>query len=105
MITLLRADATGQRCPRYCSGNVRATGDRAGKAPAGRGGRTMAPVQVGVVKEVAPGERRVAITPDSVRRLLDAGVEVLVESGAGDSAWFPDDEYAKAGATALDTAQ
>ena len=65
----------------------------------------MAPVKVGVVKETAPGERRVALTPDSVSRLLAAGVEVLVESGAGDSAWYPDEDYAQAGATTVETAQ
>jgi NAD(P) transhydrogenase subunit alpha len=65
----------------------------------------MAPVQVGVVKETAPGERRVALTPDAVRRLQGADVAVLVESGAGDSAWFADEEYAQAGATTVDTSQ
>ena len=65
----------------------------------------MAPVQVGVVKETAPGERRVALTPDSVARLLGAGVEVLVESGAGDSAWYPDEDYAQVGATTVETSQ
>ena len=62
----------------------------------------MAAVQVGVVKETAPGERRVALTPDAVPRLRDAGVEVLIESGAGTSAWFPDEDYAQAGATVVD---
>lgn len=62
----------------------------------------MAAVQVGVVKETAAGERRVALTPDAVPRLRDAGVAVLVESGAGASAWFPDEDYAQAGATVVD---
>jgi NAD(P) transhydrogenase subunit alpha len=62
----------------------------------------MAAVQVGVVKETAPGERRVALTPDAVPRLRDAGVDVLVESGAGTSAWFPDEDYAQAGAALVD---
>ncbi len=60
-------------------------------------------VQVGVVKETAAGERRVALTPDAVPRLRDAGVEVMVESGAGASAWFPDEDYAQAGAGIVDT--
>jgi NAD(P) transhydrogenase subunit alpha len=64
---------------------------------------SMASVQVGVVKESAAGERRVALTPDAVTRVRDAGVEVLVESGAGASAWFPDEDYAQAGATIVDT--
>jgi len=62
----------------------------------------MAAVHVGVVKETAAGERRVALTPDAVPRVGAAGVEVLVESGAGASAWFPDEDYAQAGATVVD---
>jgi NAD(P) transhydrogenase subunit alpha len=65
--------------------------------------RAMA-VRVGVVRETAAGERRVALTPDAVAKLRDAGADVLVESGAGTSAWFPDEEYAQAGASVLDTA-
>ena len=56
-------------------------------------------MKVGVVKEVTPGERRVALTPDAVGRLGPGGIDVLVESGAGDGAWFPDSAYAEAGAT------
>jgi NAD(P) transhydrogenase subunit alpha len=56
-------------------------------------------MKVGVVKEGAPGERRVALTPDAVGRLSPGGIDVLVESGAGDGAWFPDSAYAEAGAT------
>lgn len=50
------------------------------------------------VKETAEGERRVALVPDSVPRLEKLGIDVLVESGAGASAWFPDETYAGAGA-------
>jgi NAD(P) transhydrogenase subunit alpha len=60
--------------------------------------------RVGVLKEAAAGERRVAITPDVVRRLRDAGLDVLVEAGAGDVAWYPDDDYAQAGAGIVDAA-
>jgi NAD(P) transhydrogenase subunit alpha len=56
-------------------------------------------MKVAVVKENAPGERRVALVPETVPRLIQAGLEVLVEKGAGDSAWFPDSAYAEAGAT------
>ena len=63
----------------------------------------MAAVRVGVVQETALGERRVALTPDSVSRLRGADVEVLVESGAGAQAWFPDEDYAAAGAAVVDT--
>ena len=48
-------------------------------------------MKVAVVKEGAPGERRVALVPEAVQKLSQAGLEVLVEEGAGDSAWFPDD--------------
>ena len=56
-------------------------------------------MKVAVVSETAPGERRVALTPDAVARLSPAGIDVLVESGAGDGAWFGDSAYAEAGAT------
>jgi NAD(P) transhydrogenase subunit alpha len=56
-------------------------------------------MKVGVLKETTPGERRVAIVPEMVPRLRDAGLEVLVQSGAGDGAWFADSAYAQAGAT------
>ena len=60
-------------------------------------------MKVAVVKETAPGERRVALVPETVPRLVQAGLEVLVESGAGDAAWFPDDAYTAAGATIAST--
>jgi H+-translocating NAD(P) transhydrogenase subunit alpha len=53
---------------------------------------------VGVVRERAPGERRVAIVPDTVERLRAAGLDVLVEHGAGAGAWFADEDYERAGA-------
>ncbi|HWC35314.1 MAG TPA: NAD(P) transhydrogenase subunit alpha [Mycobacteriales bacterium] len=59
----------------------------------------MPPLRAGVVKEAAPGERRVALTPDAVHRLVDAGLQVVVESAAGEAAWFPDGQYVEAGAT------
>jgi NAD(P) transhydrogenase subunit alpha len=63
----------------------------------------VAPMKVAVVKENAPGERRVALVPETVPRLTQAGLEVLVEAGAGDSAWFPDSAYSEAGATIVKT--
>jgi NAD(P) transhydrogenase subunit alpha len=56
-------------------------------------------MKLGVVRETAPGERRVAIVPETIGRLQDAGIEVLVETGAGDGAWLADGVYAGAGAT------
>lgn len=51
------------------------------------------------LKETAPGERRVALVPDSVGRLRAAGVDVLVEAGAGTASCFSDDAYVEAGAS------
>ncbi len=60
-------------------------------------------MKVAVVKENAPGERRVALVPETVPRLAQAGLEVLVEAGAGDGAWFPDSAYTAAGAAVTST--
>jgi NAD(P) transhydrogenase subunit alpha len=58
-------------------------------------------MNVSVVKETAPGERRVALVPETVVKLRTAGLEVLVESGAGDGASHTDDSYAEAGASVV----
>src|SRR5579871_6346152 len=63
--------------------------------------RGVARMKVAVIKESAPGERRVALAPDAVTRLSAKGLDVLVESGAGGGAWFPDSAYAQAGATVV----
>jgi NAD(P) transhydrogenase subunit alpha len=55
-------------------------------------------MRVGVPKETTPGERRVALVPDVVRRLGAKGVEVVVESGAGAQALIPDALFEEAGA-------
>lgn len=55
-------------------------------------------MQVAVLKESAARENRVALTPDSVSRLVKSKVEVVVQRGAGERAGFPDDAYAAAGA-------
>jgi H+-translocating NAD(P) transhydrogenase subunit alpha len=55
-------------------------------------------MKVAVVKETAPGERRVALVPESVAKLRAAGLEVMVETGAGDGAWLSDDAFTEAGA-------
>ena len=62
-------------------------------------------MKVAVVKETAPGERRVALVPEAVAKLTGAGPEVLVETGAGDGAWFPDAAYAEAGAAIVSRAE
>ncbi len=56
-------------------------------------------MKLGVPRETAPGETRVAIVPSSVAALQKAGWKVVVESGAGQQAGFPDEEYREAGAT------
>jgi H+-translocating NAD(P) transhydrogenase subunit alpha len=56
-------------------------------------------MRVGVARETAPGERRVALVPETTGKLAAAGFEVVVEPGAGEAASFPDDTYAAAGAT------
>jgi NAD(P) transhydrogenase subunit alpha len=51
-----------------------------------------------IVKEWTAREARVAATPETVKRLVKEGVEVVVESGAGESAWLTDDRYQGVGA-------
>lgn len=58
----------------------------------------MVATTVGVYRETAPGERRVALVPDLVSTVRALGLDVMVESGAGEAAWFPDDDYTRAGA-------
>jgi len=55
-------------------------------------------MKIGVVKERAPNERRVALVPDALKSLIAAGAEILVEQGAGDGAAIPDRLYSDAGA-------
>jgi NAD(P) transhydrogenase subunit alpha len=55
-------------------------------------------MRIGVPKETAPGERRVALVPESAKKLIQAGYEVALEAGAGEPAGFPDAGYRDAGA-------
>jgi NAD(P) transhydrogenase subunit alpha len=64
-----------------------------------------AAVKIGVIKEVEAGECKVAVVPEGAKKLLQNGVRVFVEKGAGDHAEFYDSYYEKAGATILATAQ
>jgi NAD(P) transhydrogenase subunit alpha len=59
-------------------------------------------MQVGVPRETAPGERRVALVPDIVSRLTGSGFAVVVERGAGETAGFPDADYEAAGASLVE---
>jgi H+-translocating NAD(P) transhydrogenase subunit alpha len=56
-------------------------------------------MKVGVPKESAPGERRVALVPEIVSRLASGGFDVVVEQGAGEAASFLDTAFTEAGAT------
>jgi NAD(P) transhydrogenase subunit alpha len=62
-------------------------------------------VRVAVPKETGAGERRVALVPDSARRLVAAGFALALERGAGDAAGFSDAEYEAAGAEVLARAE
>ena len=53
---------------------------------------------VGVAKETASGERRVAIVPPALAMLAKAGLDVVIETGAGEAAGFPDAAYTGKGA-------
>ena len=62
-------------------------------------------MKIGAPKEIAEGEARVAMTPDSALQLQKLGYDCLVESGAGAKAGFDDSAYEKAGVTVLPDAQ
>ncbi len=61
------------------------------------------PMKVGVARESAAGERRVALVPEALGKLQAAGLEVLVEAGAGEGAMIPDRAFTAAGATVVAT--
>ena len=61
-------------------------------------------MRIAVLRETGAAERRVALVPDGVGRLVRAGHQVQVERGAGQSAGFPDEQYAAQGATLCATA-
>ena len=61
-------------------------------------------MKVGVPKETLAGERRVAIVPETARGLVKASIQVTVETGAGQSAFFSDAAYIDAGAVVTDAA-
>lgn len=58
-------------------------------------------MKIGVAKETAPGERRVALVPEALGKLKAAGLEILVEAGAGDGSFVPDAAYTESGATVV----
>jgi NAD(P) transhydrogenase subunit alpha len=56
-------------------------------------------MKIAVPRETAPGETRVALTPQAIAALIPDGVEVVVQSGAGDASFISDAAYREAGAT------
>jgi NAD(P) transhydrogenase subunit alpha len=62
-------------------------------------------MKIGIPKELRPGERRVAATPDTIKRLMKLGFDVTVETEAGIGASFDDVAYVAAGATIAPDAQ
>ncbi|OSQ38268.1 Re/Si-specific NAD(P)(+) transhydrogenase subunit alpha [Thalassospira mesophila] len=62
-------------------------------------------MKLAVPKEIWPGEKRVAITPDTVKKFTGLGFEVVIETGAGENASIADDRYIDAGATIAKTAR
>jgi NAD(P) transhydrogenase subunit alpha len=56
---------------------------------------------ISVAKEVRKGERRVALVPETVAKLVELGFEVLIESGAGEGSLSSDDAYKEAGAEVI----
>ncbi|MDO8813479.1 MAG: NAD(P)(+) transhydrogenase (Re/Si-specific) subunit alpha, partial [Gallionella sp.] len=61
-------------------------------------------LMIGIPREIASGEKRVATVPDVVEKLIKLGFKVAVESGAGDAANFSDEVYRAAGAEIVDGA-
>ncbi len=55
-------------------------------------------ITIGVLREIMPGEKRVAVIPETARQFVENGATVLVESGAGEGAYFHDQDYLTAGA-------
>ncbi|WP_147652245.1 NAD(P) transhydrogenase subunit alpha [Vulcaniibacterium gelatinicum] len=62
-------------------------------------------ITIGVARETAPGERRVALTPETCRKLVAAGAQVRIERGLGAGAHFADAAYAESGAQLVDDAR
>src|SRR6476659_3071462 len=59
---------------------------------------------IGVARERAQGERRVALTPETCKKLRAAGAVVRIERGLGQTAYFADEAYSEAGAELVDDA-
>lgn len=62
-------------------------------------------MKLGVPKEIADGERRVALVPKVIAKLVESGLAVQVEAGAGEGSYISDEEYREAGAAVVDGAR
>ena len=62
-------------------------------------------MKIGVVKERRPNEKRCAVSPDTIKKFVGLGAEVLVEAGAGEGCSIPDSVYQAAGATIVPDAR
>jgi NAD(P) transhydrogenase subunit alpha len=62
-------------------------------------------LSVSILREVTPDEKRVALVPESVKKLTDKGFKVHIERGAGDNARYPDSSYRESGAEVLESAR
>ena len=62
-------------------------------------------MKIGIPKEIHPGEKRVATTPEAAEKIIKLGFSVLVESGAGLAANISDEAYKEAGAEIVDDAK
>ena len=60
-------------------------------------------MKIGVVKETYPGEQRVALIPAVIPSLIKGGMEVVIESQAGDQSGYPDTAYIEKGGTIADS--
>lgn len=63
---------------------------------------TAETIVLGVPRELTPGEKRVAITPDTCLKFTNMGISVLIEASAGEGAFFTDEDYRAAGAEVAD---
>lgn len=61
-------------------------------------------MRIGVIKETAAGENRVALTPETAKKFSGLGYEVVIQSGAGVASSYPDEQYTAAGASVAATA-
>ncbi len=61
-------------------------------------------MKIGVPREIAAGERRIALVPELAKKLVEQGNEVVIQSARGASADFPNEAYVAAGARVVDDA-